>query len=173
MRGARRAATQFYVDYLRTVDTGHRMHVHGAYPYAALPQLLRALDVVVVPSLVEEIGPMVVGEALAARCPVLGSRIGGIPDFVQHGSNGFLHAPGAVAELAEGLRAFRRDPGLLGRMQRAITAPRGLGAFCGDLFAIYDDLAARRAAGSSATAAMTTATAAATSVASRPSLALT
>ena len=58
-------------------------------------------------------------------------------------------------------------------MQRAITAPRGLGAFCGDLCGIYDDLAARRAAGSSATAAITTAIPAATRVASRPSLALT
>lgn len=162
-----------YVDYLRTVDAGQRMHLHGPYAYAGLPQLLGALDVVVVPSLVEEIGPMVVGEALAARCPVLGSRIGGIPDFVQHGTNGLLHSPGSVVELADCLRAFRRDPGLLGRMQRAITAPRGLGAFCGDLVAIYDDLAARRAAGSSADAAITTAIPAATRVASRPSLALT
>ena len=160
-----------YAQYLRTIDQKQRMHLHGAYAYAALPQLLGALDVVVVPSLVEEIGPMVVGEALAARCPVIGSRIGGIPDFVQHGTNGFLFSPGNVQELTECLRAFRRDPGLLGRMQRAIVAPRGLQAFGADLLSIYDDLASR-AAGSSANAAMTMAPPAARTVARRPSLAL-
>ncbi|MCC7061578.1 MAG: glycosyltransferase [Planctomycetes bacterium] len=160
-----------YAQYLRTIDPKQRVHLYGAYAYAALPQLLGALDVVVVPSLVEEIGPMVVGEALAARCPVIGSRIGGIPDFVEHGTNGFLFSPGNVQELTECLRAFRRDPGLLGRMQRAIVAPRGLHAFCVDLLSIYDDLASR-AVGSSANAAMTTAPPAARTVARRPSLAL-
>lgn len=163
-----------YAQYLRTIDQKQRMHLHGPYAYEALPQFLGALDVVVVPSVVEEIGPMVVGEALAARCPVIGSRIGGIPDFVQHGTNGLLFTPGNTDELVECLRAFHRDPHLLGRMQRAITAPRGLRAFCGDLLAIYDGLAATdRAAGNSAKAAITIAVPAATTVARRPSLALT
>ncbi|MBP8300026.1 MAG: glycosyltransferase, partial [Planctomycetes bacterium] len=160
-----------YAQYLRTIDPKQRVHLYGAYAYAALPQLLGALDVVVVPSLDEEIGPMVVGEALAARCPGISSRIGCITDFVEHGTNGFLFSPGNVQELTECLRAFRRDPGLLGRMQRAIVAPRGLHAFCVDLLSIYDDLASR-AVGSSANAAMTTAPPAARTVARRPSLAL-
>lgn len=127
-----------YLAQLRQLDVAGRVHFHGGYAPAALPELLAAVDVVVVPSVWDDCAPYVVAEALAARCPVLGSRIGGIPDFVEHGRTGWLFAAGDAAALAARLRSFRDDPRLLGRMQRAIAPPRGLGAFVGDVLAVYE-----------------------------------
>ena len=42
-------------------------------------------------------------EALAAGKPVLGSRIGGIPEMVQEGRTGFLFRPGDAEDLASAI----------------------------------------------------------------------
>lgn len=101
--------------------------------------------------------------------PVVGSRIGGIPDFVDHGNNGFLFEAGSAAQLAECLAAFVGDRELLGRMQQAIEPPRGLAAFVGDVLEVYEGLgSARRVAGYKLVAASSTATPEASTVAASP-----
>jgi glycosyltransferase involved in cell wall biosynthesis len=44
---------------------------------------------------------MVVYESLLAGTPVLGADIGGIPELVQDGETGYLHAPGDATAFAE------------------------------------------------------------------------
>lgn len=51
-----------------------------------------AADVFVLPSIHEPFG-IVVLEAWAAGCPVIASRVGGVPDFVDDGINGLLFEP--------------------------------------------------------------------------------
>jgi len=129
-----------YAAVLQRLDPEGRLHLFGRYDQERLPELLGALDVVVVPSVWDDCAPFVVAEALAARCPVLGSRSGGLPDFIEHGRTGAMFTTGDASELACCLHAFVTDPRLLGRMQRAIVAPRGLGAFVADVRAVYDEL---------------------------------
>jgi N-acetyl-alpha-D-glucosaminyl L-malate synthase BshA len=57
-------------------------------------------DMVVVPSLQEAFG-LVVSEAMACGKPVIGSRVGGIPDQIIDGFNGFLVQPRNPTEIAE------------------------------------------------------------------------
>jgi glycosyltransferase involved in cell wall biosynthesis len=127
---------------LQRLDRTGRLHCTGRYDPAKLPQLLAKFDVVVVPSVWDDCAPFVVAEALAARCPVVGSAIGGIPDFVRHGENGLLFPAGDARQLAACLHAFGGDPTLLGRLQRGIEAPRGLPAFVDDVFGVYSELLA-------------------------------
>ncbi|MBL9078691.1 MAG: glycosyltransferase [Planctomycetes bacterium] len=129
-----------YAARLAELDRLRRLHLHGPYPPAALPELLATVDVVVVPSVWDDCAPYVVAEALAARCPVVGSAAGGIPDFVRAGHNGLLFPPGDAAALAACLRSFVQDPRQLGRMQAAIEPPRGLPAFTAELLAVYREL---------------------------------
>jgi glycosyltransferase involved in cell wall biosynthesis len=62
-----------------------------------------AFDVLVIPSTVSEGLPLVALEAMQWGVPVIGSRIGGIPEVVSDGTNGFLTPPGDDAALATSL----------------------------------------------------------------------
>ena len=64
------------------------------------PRLLAQADVVLAPSVGPDPGPQIVLEALAAGRPVIGSNVGGIPDFVQDGFNGRIFQSEDAVELA-------------------------------------------------------------------------
>jgi glycosyltransferase involved in cell wall biosynthesis len=59
-------------------------------PPAAVPELLARARALLVPSRCYEGQPRVVLEAFAAGVPVLASRIGGLPELVEHSVNGLL-----------------------------------------------------------------------------------
>lgn len=65
-----------------------------------VPYYYAMSDIVVVPSLQEAFG-LVVSEAMACGKPVIGSRVGGIPDQINDGYNGFLVQPRNAKEIAE------------------------------------------------------------------------
>ena len=58
------------------------------------------IDLLVVPPVWADPGPLVVHEAFANSVPVIGSRMGGVMDMVDHGVNGWLFEPKDVATLA-------------------------------------------------------------------------
>ncbi|TYO88785.1 glycosyltransferase [Oceanicella actignis] len=58
-------------------------------------------------------------EAGAAGLPLVASRLGGIPDQLEHGRNGFLFAPGDVAAQAEAMLTLARDEALRRKMGEA------------------------------------------------------
>lgn len=74
-----------------------------------LARLLNTADCLALPSLSEGF-PTVVGEAMACGTPVLGSRVGGIPELVVPGSTGWLVDPGDEDELCAALAAVLADP---------------------------------------------------------------
>jgi glycosyltransferase involved in cell wall biosynthesis len=85
-----------------------------------------AFDVFVLPS-GNEGTPVTAIEALASGCPVVATRVGGVPDVVRDGEDGFLVEPGAVEELADRLGRLAADPKLrarFGEAGRARVLPR-------------------------------------------------
>ena len=76
-----------------------------------------AFDVLVLPS-GNEGTPVTVIEALAAERPVVATRVGGVPDVVRDGEDGFLVEAGAPDDLADRLGRLARDPALRARMGR-------------------------------------------------------
>jgi glycosyltransferase involved in cell wall biosynthesis len=77
-----------------------------------------AFDAFVLPS-ANEGTPVSAIEALAAGRPVVASRVGGVPDVVRDGEDGFLVEPGDVDGLAERLGRLAADPALRDRMGAA------------------------------------------------------
>jgi glycosyltransferase involved in cell wall biosynthesis len=77
-----------------------------------------AFDALVLPSS-NEGTPVSAIEALAAGRPVVATRVGGVPDVVDEGADGFLVEPGATDELADRLAQLARDPALRERMGQA------------------------------------------------------
>lgn len=88
---------------------GLRDRVRFLGQVAAVPELLAAADVVVLPSLQEGLGVAAI-EAMAAGRPLIVSRAGGLPEVVGDGVAGLLVEPGDAAGLAAALRRVARDP---------------------------------------------------------------
>ena len=65
----------------------------GSYKQADLPKLLKEYDFGCVLSVWEDNAPQVVMELLNNNIPVIGTQMGGIPDFIKDGHNGFLYDP--------------------------------------------------------------------------------
>ena len=79
--------------------------------------LYRVCDVVVIPSTVSEGLPMVAIEAMQLGIPVIGSSVGGIPEVVRDGVNGYLFPPGNSAALTDRIQKLLNDRGLLAQMK--------------------------------------------------------
>lgn len=79
---------------------------------------LGAATVFVLPSYYEGL-PMSVLEAMAAGMPVVTTPVGGIPEAVTDGVEGFLVAPGDIAALVDRLTTLLADPALAQRMGQA------------------------------------------------------
>ena len=75
----------------------------GKLPLAEVRNKMKNCYCLVLPSVTEGV-PRVIMEAMALRKPVIASRVGGIPDLVRDGYNGFLFEVGNSRELAEKLR---------------------------------------------------------------------
>jgi len=80
--------------------------------------LYAAFDALILPS-GNEGTPVSVIEALAAGTPVVATRVGGVPDVVRDGEDGYLVDAGAADELAERLERLARDPELRERLGAA------------------------------------------------------
>jgi glycosyltransferase involved in cell wall biosynthesis len=76
-------------------------------------------DIVVVPSRWQEPLGLINLEAGACRKPVVATRVGGIPEVVEDGVNGFLVEPGDVAGLAERVGQLIADRPLRTRLGEA------------------------------------------------------
>ena len=83
-----------------------------------VPEILAALDALVVPSL-REAQTIVIPQAFATGKPVIASRVGGIPEIVMHGVNGWLVPPGDDRALADAMMRFAESPDLRLRIGRA------------------------------------------------------
>ena len=73
-----------------------------------IPEIMQILDIFVLPSLNEGMGRVLV-EAMASGKPIVASNVGGIPDLVKHGHNGFLVAPGDANGLSLAIKKLIED----------------------------------------------------------------
>jgi glycosyltransferase involved in cell wall biosynthesis len=67
-----------------------------------LPRVYADLDVVVLTSR-NEGSPVSLIEAMAAARPVVATRVGGVPDLIEHARHGLLAPTGDVSALAEAI----------------------------------------------------------------------
>jgi glycosyltransferase involved in cell wall biosynthesis len=81
-------------------------------------QIIATFDVAVLPSYFEGMGRVLL-EAMAMEKPVVGTRVGGIPDLIEQGLNGYLVGPGNEKELASAVLKILNDDDLALRMGQA------------------------------------------------------
>ncbi len=99
----------------RAAKLSDRVVFHGLLTREQVADLVRRCDVLAAPSVPTEDGrregiPVVLMEAMASELPVVASRLSGIPELVDDGTNGFLVPPRDAQALAEALERLSADP---------------------------------------------------------------
>ncbi|MEP6893106.1 MAG: glycosyltransferase family 4 protein [Gaiellaceae bacterium] len=106
-----------------------------------------AMDAVALPS-GNEGTPVTVIEALAAGKPVVAYEVGGVPDVVRDGVDGFLVAPGSTSGLAERLAQLAADPDLGRRLgaagRKRVLERYGVGRLLDDIDRLYRETMERQ-----------------------------
>ena len=100
---------------------GDNVEVLGHLPREKVFHLMRAAQFLVFPSECYETFGLTVAEAFATGLPVVGSRIGGVPEIVEHERTGLLFEPGNTEDLAEKVAwawAHPREMAEMGREAR-------------------------------------------------------
>jgi len=96
---------------------GLRDHVMLLGKRSDVPKLLAASDIVVLPSLQDNL-PFSIMEAQSLGKPVVASRVGGIVEMIDEGRNGLLAVPGDAADLYEKLLWLTVDKALRERQAK-------------------------------------------------------
>ena len=94
---------------------GERIVWRGPRPTEEVVDLMYKASLFGMPSLEEGLG-LSLQEALYRGCPAVGSRVGGIPELIDHESNGLLVPPGDVEKLTEALDIVLSDDALRKRL---------------------------------------------------------
>jgi 2-deoxystreptamine N-acetyl-D-glucosaminyltransferase/2-deoxystreptamine glucosyltransferase len=125
---------------VRRSRSRERITLHGFVAHDQVPAVLGSLDLLVLPSIYEEMGS-VLAEAMACGLPVVASDVGGIPDVVRDGETGILVPPGDVEALTKALDGVLSDDDLRTRLgeearrQSARYSWPGLAARIAELYA--------------------------------------
>ncbi|MBB2201312.1 glycosyltransferase [Gluconacetobacter tumulisoli] len=133
----------------RALGIGGQVTFLGAQPYARVLQAMRAATMLVLPSVytttgrVEGLG-MVLLEAAATGVPVVGSRVGGIPEGMVEGETGLLaperDAEALAARMREVLDDRDRRAAMGARARAFVTAQFDLHRQTAGLETFYDEL---------------------------------
>jgi N-acetyl-alpha-D-glucosaminyl L-malate synthase BshA len=97
----------------------------GTAPRVEVP--LSVADIFLLPSEQESFG-LAALEAMSSGVPVIGSKVGGLPEVVTHGETGFLLPVGDVKAMAQAGLVILKDPRRLASMRRA-ARDRAVGVF--------------------------------------------
>jgi len=111
-----------------------------------LPEIFRALDLFVHPSLWEGL-PLALLKAMGAGLPVVATRVSGSQEAIEDGVNGYLVAPGDPEALARAILGLYRHPEVRRRLgdaaRRRVAARYSLEAMLQSLEELYLNLGRR------------------------------
>jgi N-acetyl-alpha-D-glucosaminyl L-malate synthase BshA len=111
--GPDRSAAEFLAMRLGIAD---RIHFLGKQEN--VNELLSLSDLMIMPSEMESFG-LAALEAMACRVPTIATRVGGVPELIEHEVNGLLYNVGDVDAMAEGALSLLTNPARLEEMSNA------------------------------------------------------
>ena len=109
-----------------------------------IPEVMAALDVLVLPSIRSEAASQVIPQALAVGTPVIATTVGGSGELVRDGDTGRLVPPGDAPALAAAILASLADPqaarAQARRGQALVRERHSLDAVMARTIAVYEEL---------------------------------
>lgn len=122
------------------VPNATHVTARGAYPPEQAVERMAGVHVVAIPSIWPENQPLVALEARAAGRPLLASRIGGLPELVRDGVDGWLLPPGDVPAWRSRLQTLAEAPGLVADAAARSTAPATVDSHASACASVYVSL---------------------------------
>jgi len=113
---------------------------HKSYHPARLNEIMSSIDIGLVPSIWEEVFGIVGIEFLSAGVPVIGSNIGGIPEWLIDGENGFLVKMADSQDLFNRMAQVVNSPGLIRELQKNIKPWKTMDEHAGEMLDLYNKL---------------------------------
>lgn len=129
-------------------ERGLEERVHFLGEQDQVLPLLSMADLFLLPSAQESFG-LAALEAMACEVPIVASRVGGLPEVIEDGRNGFLHLPDELDEMAASCVRLLTDEAL--RRPMATAARETVSAkFCAERIvpqyeAFYEEILSRHA----------------------------
>jgi glycosyltransferase involved in cell wall biosynthesis len=120
---------------------GRRAKFYGSYGADDLPNLMRQVDWVVVPSIWWENSPLVIQEAFLHGRPLLTSDIGGMKEKITDDVNGLHFRVGSAEDLADKMTSVLGDPEAWERLRAGAPKPIGHDEAARQHLALYRSLA--------------------------------
>jgi len=123
----------------------HRVRFAEAVPTSQVGEIMRSIDVLLVPSRCFEGGPTVVHEAFAAGTPVVGTRIGAMPELIRDRVDGRLLTPGSVSEITAAILEIAANPAkTVDAWRRSLPMPRTMDDIADDYERMYFEVVEQR-----------------------------
>lgn len=97
--------------YQEKTEEDYFLHFDFVKDDSMLAQIYTCTDAYIIPSLEDNL-PNTVLESLACGTPVIGFDVGGVPDMIQNGKNGYLVTPRNSQELAQKITLILKDDNL-------------------------------------------------------------
>ncbi|MGI9616402.1 MAG: glycosyltransferase family 4 protein [Acidimicrobiales bacterium] len=107
-----------FEDVAEDLDVADRVSFVGYRSQAEVADHLAETDVFVLPSFAEGV-PVTLMEAMASGVPVVATRVGGVAELVDDGTNGSLVEAGDAVSLADAILALLNDPSTRNRFGEA------------------------------------------------------
>ena len=117
------------------------VEVMGRFDPAQLPDVLREIDALVLPSIWPENSPVSILEALALGVPVICADGEGMTNIVQHEINGLVFRSRDADDLAVQITRFANDASLRNRLRQGASCVRTIDRDAEDFAQIYQNAA--------------------------------
>ncbi len=114
-----------------------RISFLSSVPHEDVISRLAGYHLLAVPSRWMETGPLVILESFAAGTPVIGSKLGGIAEWVQHGQNGLLVEFDSVTGWTDALKRCAEDRTLLATLRAGVKPPRSIKDVASEMLRMY------------------------------------
>lgn len=131
---------------LNRIGVKNRVMFPGMIEHNKIHQYYQAADIFVLPSYTEGGGPpLVIMEAMACGLPIIGTNVGGLPEGIENGVNGFILPPKNVDQLTEKLNILIDDKDLRKKfgknsLERVEEYSLALGKKTDKLIDLYENL---------------------------------
>lgn len=131
---------------VKELELRNIVRFRGNVKHKRIGRIFSKTDVLVIPSIWPDNAPVTILEAMATGTPALASDIGGVPELVQNGINGYLHRYDSPLSLAKNIRKIIKEPEVIERMKTAclqIAKENDLINKTGEIGSLYTEVLSR------------------------------